>query len=59
MGKKGNRYCGFFLFIHYSHATYLDHDEIMYSPFPVRCPRGGGTLQAPPLPSAQACPEKV
>jgi len=23
------------------------HGEIMYSPFPVRCPRGGGTLQAP------------
>jgi len=47
----------FFLFDHYSHATYLDHGEIMYSPFPVRCPRGGGTLQAPLLPSAQACPK--
>jgi len=22
----------FFLFIHYSHATYLDHGEIVYSP---------------------------
>jgi len=33
-------------FNHYSHATYLDHEEIMYSPFPVCCPRSGGTLQA-------------
>jgi len=31
----------------------------MYSPFPVRCPRSGGSLQAPLLPSAQACPENV
>jgi len=29
--------CAFFLFIHYPHATYLDHGEDMYSPFPVRC----------------------
>jgi len=29
----------FFLFNHYWHATYLDHGEIMYSPFPVRCLR--------------------
>jgi len=28
----------FFCFNRYSHATYLDHGEIMYSPFPVRCP---------------------
>jgi len=49
----------FFLFIHYSHATYLDHGEDMYSPFPVRCPRSGGSLQAPLLPSAQACSENV
>jgi len=48
----------FYLFIHYSHATYLDHGEDMYSPFPVRCPRSGGSLQAPLLPS-QACPENV
>jgi len=27
--------------------------------FLVRCPRGGGTLQAPLLPSAQAYPEKM
>jgi len=25
------------LFIHYSRATYRDHGEIMYSPFPVHC----------------------
>jgi len=40
----------FFLFNHYSHATYLDHGEIMYSPFPVCCPCSGGTLQAPLCP---------
>ena len=34
----------FFLFNHYSHAIWTDHGEIMYSPFPARCPRGGGTL---------------
>ena len=28
------------------------------SDFPVRCPRSGGTLQAPLLPSAQACPRR-
>ena len=39
----------FFLFIHYSRATYLDHGGDMYSPFPVRCPRSGGSLQAPPF----------
>jgi len=44
----------FFLFIHYSRATYGDHGENMYSPFPVRSPRSGGSLQAPLLPSAQA-----
>jgi len=33
----------FFLFIHYSHATYGDHGDNMYSPFPVRCPRSGGS----------------
>jgi len=31
----------------------------MYSPLSVRSPRGGGTLQAPYLPSAQACPKKM
>jgi len=49
----------FFLFIHYSRATYGDHGEIMYSPVPVRCPRSGGTLLAPLLPSAQAYPVKI
>jgi len=48
----------FFLFIHYSHATYGDHGEDMYSPFPVRSPRSGGSLQAPLLPSVQACPNE-
>ena len=38
---------GFYLFIHYSRATYLDHGGHMCSPFPVRCPRSGGSLQAP------------
>jgi len=37
----------FFFLIHYSHATCGDHGEVMYSPFPVRCPRSGGSLQAP------------
>jgi len=49
----------FFLFIHYSRATYGDHGEIMYSPVSVRCPRSGGTLLAPLLPSAQAYPVKI
>jgi len=40
----------FFLFNHYSRATCRDHGENMYSPVPVRCPRGGGTLQAPLCP---------
>ena len=48
----------FYLFIHYSRATYGDHGENMYSPFPVRSPRIGGSLQAPLLPSALACPKK-
>jgi len=48
----------FFLVIHYLHATYGDNGENIYSPFPVRCPRSGDWLQAPLLPSAQACPTK-
>ena len=48
-----------FFSIHYSRATYLVHGEDMYNPFPVRCPRSGGSLQAPLLPSAQACPESM
>jgi len=40
----------FFLFIRYVLACDLsDHGKIMYSPFSVCCPRGGGTLQAPLL----------
>ena len=57
--KTGMEEAFFFLFIHYSYATYGDHGENMYSPFPVRCPRSGGSLQAPLLPSAQACPENL
>jgi len=46
----------FFLFIHYSCATYGDHDEIMYSPFPVRCPRSGGSSLAPLRPPPRPVP---
>jgi len=49
----------FFLFIHYSRASYLDHGEDRYSPFPVHCPHNASSLQASLLPSAQACPENV
>jgi len=58
-GGRSKLFFFFFLFIHYSHATYGDHGENMYSPFPVRCPRSDGSLQAPLLPSAQACPENL
>ena len=56
--KPGEDFFSFFSFNHYSYATYLDCGEITYSPFPVCCPRSGGTLQAPPLPSAPACPQE-
>jgi len=46
----------FFLLIHYSCATYGDHDEIMYSPFPVRCPRSGGSSLAPFRPPPRPVP---
>jgi len=49
---------GVFLFNHYSRATYLDHGEIMYSPFPVRCPRSGGTSQAPLCPPPRHVPRR-
>ena len=53
-GHEGRR----FLFVYSLLACDLsDHGENMYSPFPVRCPRSGGTLQAALLPSAQACPK--
>jgi len=48
----------FFLFIHYSRATYGDHGEVMYSPVRVRCPRSGGTLQAPLCPPPRPVPRK-
>lgn len=37
----------FFLFIHYSHSTYLHRGEITHSPFPTCCPHTGGTSQDP------------
>jgi len=44
---------------HHSRATYLHHGETTCSPFPVRCSRGGGTLQAPlcslPRPVPRRC----
>jgi len=49
----------FFLFNHNSHATHLDHGEIMHSPFPARCPRSGGTLQAPLCHPPRPVPEDV
>jgi len=48
----------FFLFIHYSRATYGDHGENMYSPFPVRYPRSGGSLQAPLCPPPRPVPRR-
>ena len=37
MGEWGtSRWGDVFLFIHHSHATYGDHGEVMYSPFPVK-----------------------
>jgi len=57
-GKEELLFLVFFLFNHYSHATYLDNGEIMYCPFPVRCPHGGGTLQAPPCPPPRPVPRK-
>jgi len=47
-----------FLCVHCSCVTYGDHDEIIYCLFPVCSPHSGSSLQAPPLPSAQACPVK-
>jgi len=46
------------IFNHYPHATYLDHGEIIYSPFPVRCPHGGGTLQVPLCPPPRPVPRR-
>jgi len=46
----------FFLFNHYSHATYLDHGEIIYSP--LLSARWRHVASAP-LPSSRACPKKM
>jgi len=48
----------FFFFINYSCVTYGDHDEIMYSPFPVHCPRSGGSLLAPHCPPPRPIPKR-
>jgi len=48
-----------FLFDHIRiYPMYLDYGGVHFIRFPVRCPCGGCTLQAPPLPSAQAVPEE-
>ena len=55
----GGRPGGFFFFFwfnHYSHATSLDHGEIMYGPVSVRSPCSGGTLQAPLYPPPRPIP---
>jgi len=45
----------FVLFNHTRLQPYVDDGGVHFSPVPVHCPRDG-TLQAPRLPSAQACP---
>jgi len=35
-----------------------DHGEIIYSPFPVRCPRSGGSLKAPLCPPPRPVPRR-
>jgi len=44
-----SRHCFFFFFVYslYSCATYLDHDEFMYSPFPGRKPREAALCKHP------------
>jgi hypothetical protein len=53
-GKPNRRLQTFFLFLSYSHVAYLDYGGVPFRPFPRRCPRDGGTLQAfrcpPPRP---------
>jgi len=48
------------MFVFYSLLTcdLSDHGEIMYSPFPVCCPRSGGTLQAPLCPPPRPVPRR-
>jgi len=48
----------FVLFIHHSHANNFDHGQIMFSPFPVRCPRNGNTLQTPSCTPPRPAPGK-
>jgi len=48
---------GIFFLVYSSLACDLsDHGEIMYSPFPVRCPRSGGSLQTPLCPPPRPVP---
>jgi len=49
-----------FFFVVYSllACDLSDHGEIMYSPFPVCCPRGGRTLQAPLCPPPRPDPRR-
>jgi len=50
-GEKGKGGEDSFFFVYSLLACDLpDHGEIMYSPFPVCCPRSGGPLQAPLCP---------
>ena len=51
--------CSFFFVYSLLACDLSDHGEIMYSAFPVCCPRCGSPLQAPLLASAQACPQKM
>jgi len=48
----------FFCLIILAFDLYRSWRRTFCSVFPVRSPRSGGSLQAPPLPSAQACPKK-
>jgi len=49
LGGGGRGGFGFFLVYPPPAWTCLDRAEVMYSQFPVRGPRSGGTLQAPPF----------
>jgi len=49
----------FFIFVYSLLACDLsDHGEVIYSPFPVRCPRSGGSLQAPLCPPPGSVPRR-
>ena len=50
---------GFFFVYSLLACDLSDHGEIMYSPFPLCCPRSGGPLQAPPFPSPGPVPRRL